>query len=127
MELRMSVILEEFKGKRILVIEDESLLADATRRQLDASRAVVIGPVSTPKQALALIDQHEIDAAILDVMLDAEITLPIADALEARKIPFVFATAFEPDSMPRRYRGFSVSTPEGMQAIAQRLFGERPH
>lgn len=123
----MPVVLEEFRRKRILVVEDEYTLAQETRLQLEASHAIVIGPVPSVGQALALIDEHEVDAAILDVMLDAETSLPIAEALEFKRIPVVFATAVSLDYLPERYRGFVVSKPSGMQEIAQRLFGDRPH
>lgn len=125
--LSMTHVLEEFRNKCILVVEDDYLLAEETRRQLEASGAQVIGPVPRVDQALSLIDNNEIDAAILDVRLDAETSYPIAATLEARSIPFVFATAFSTEDMPEAYRGFVVEKPASLQAIGQKLFGSRPH
>lgn len=124
---RMSQVLEEFRGKRVLVVENEYLLAREIQRQLEASGAAVVGPVPSVAQALELIDDHQIDVAILDVQLDAETSFPIANALEAKGIPFVFATAYAQEQMPERYCRFVVSKPVGLQAIAQKLFGDRPH
>jgi CheY-like chemotaxis protein len=127
MEPPLTVVFEEFRGKRLLVVEPGHALADAIRRQLQASGAVVISPVRFARQALLLIDQRDVDAVIMDISLDAETMLAITEALDARTIPYVFATEFEPDLLPRRFRGYVVGSLEGIQAIAQRLFGERPH
>jgi len=123
----MLEVLEEFRGKRVLVIEHQHVLIQEFREQLQASEAIVVGPVPSVDQALALVDDHEIDVAIIDVMVDGQIAFAVTNALEAHDIPFVFASAIEPEHASDRYCGYVLERPAAMQAIAQKLFGERPH
>ncbi|CAN7693789.1 response regulator [Rhizobium sp. LjRoot98] len=115
--------LRLFAGKRILVVEDEYFLADDTRRTLVNLQALVVGPVATVADALALIGGQEIDAAILDIHLGDELVFPVADKLEERNIPFVFATGFDPSIVPQRFAGFVLcQKPTELQKIARALF-----
>ena len=68
----------------------------------------VVGPASSVKQALAMIDVEAIDAAVLDVNLNGQMSYPIADALVARGVPFVFSTGYDKDTLPDGYRTFPV-------------------
>lgn len=97
---------ESLRGRSILVVEDECVIALDLAASLQDEGAVVLGPVSTVRDAWRCIEEHEhIDAAVLDVRLhDDELVFPIADALEERAVPFVFATGCEPDALPERYR-----------------------
>ena len=82
-------------GRRILVVEDERLIALDIRNLLEGCGCAVIGPVATTSAALALIGEHSPDAAILDVHLGNETSEPIADALRARGRPFLVLTAYQ--------------------------------
>jgi CheY-like chemotaxis protein len=80
--------------KRILLVEDESLIAmmmDQTLRELDLD---VVGPFGTVHEALEAIEQESVDAGILDINLGGEMAYPIAHILQARKVPFVFMTGY---------------------------------
>jgi CheY-like chemotaxis protein len=123
----MPEVLEEFRGKRVLVVENQHVLTQEVGEQLQSSSAAVVGPVASVDQALSLVDEHEIDVAIIDVMMDGEIAFAITNALEAHGIPFVFASATEPEDAGDHYCGHVLKRPATMQAIAQKLFGERPH
>jgi CheY-like chemotaxis protein len=68
----------------------------------------VVGPASSVKQALAMIDAEAIDAAVLDVNLNGQMSYPIADALVARGVPFVFSTGYDKDTLLDGYRTFPV-------------------
>lgn len=84
--------------KRILVVEDEPLIAMMLEDFLDVLDKEVAGTADTVASAIALIDAGGIDAAILDVNLrGGEKSAPVADALAARDIPFVFATGGSAD------------------------------
>ena len=65
---------------------------------------VVLGPVAKVDKALAMIGTEAIDVAVLDVNLDGEMSYPIADALAARGVPFVFVTGYDKDRMLEGYR-----------------------
>ncbi|MGY4515835.1 response regulator [Lysobacter sp. HA18] len=90
---------------RLLVVEDEYLIADEMRRDLEALGASVIGPVPNVAAAMSLFDSDpDIDGAILDINLAGETVFPVAAALEARRIPFVFWTAYESWTLPSEFR-----------------------
>ncbi|ARM88242.1 response regulator CheY-like domain-containing protein [Rhizobium sp. CIAT894] len=119
--------IELFAGKRVLIVEDEYFLADETRWNLEKAGAVVVGPVARVSAALELVENEEIDAAILDVHLEGEFVFPVAEELERRNIPFVFATAFDPSVIPVRFTGFALcEKPTELGKIAEALFGQGP-
>ena len=90
---------------RVLVVEDEYLLAYQLAHALEDLGAQILGPVPSVKEALALIEaEGQIDSAVLDVNLDGEMVFPVAEALEARNIGFVFTTGYEPLAIPERYQ-----------------------
>lgn len=79
--------------RRILVVEDEYLIAVEMKRWLQAAGFDVVGPVPSMTQALDLIENHELDAAVLDVNLgNGETAHPVADRLSALGVPYLFAT-----------------------------------
>ena len=81
------------KGARVLIVEDAVLLALELETGLAEAGARIIGPAYELEEALALLD-HQIDAAVLDANLNGRSVIPVAEALSARKIPFVFATGY---------------------------------
>ncbi len=90
--------------RRILVVEDEYVQADALQQQLEDLGADVLGPVPSVAAALALLAAGPpIDGAILDVGLRDEMAFPVAEALRARGIPFLFATGYDRSSLPSAY------------------------
>jgi len=68
----------------------------------------IVGPASSVNQALAMIDAEAIDAAVLDVNLNGQMSYPIADVLAARSVPFVFSTGYDKDTLLDGYRIFPV-------------------
>jgi CheY-like chemotaxis protein len=116
-----------FVGKKVLIVEDEYFLADETRRKLEDIGAVVVGPVGTVKAALELLETEQIDAAILDIHLIDEHVFPVAEELERRDIPFVFATGYDPSILPAKFTGFALcEKPTELGDIAEALFGTCP-
>ena len=81
---------------RILVVEDEYLIAMSLQDALENAGSVVVGPVPSVDKAIKTIelDPH-IDAAVVDVNLGGVLAYPVADMLIARKIPFVFTSGYE--------------------------------
>ena len=82
------------QGKRVLVVEDEYLIASDLSRRLEALGARVAGPVATVDQALALA-KEPLDAAVLDINLREVMAYPVARELERRRVPFVVTTGYE--------------------------------
>lgn len=80
-------------GRRILVVEDEYLIASEVKRWLQAAGSKVLGPVPSVDQALDLIEDDRPDATVLEVNLgDGGTVYPVADKLGALGVPYVFAT-----------------------------------
>jgi len=86
------------RGRRVLVAEDEALIAMLIEDRLLDAGAKVFGPASTVDEALRLIDQAAsdggLDAAVLDINLEGDVVSPVADKLAALHVPFVFATGY---------------------------------
>jgi two-component sensor histidine kinase/CheY-like chemotaxis protein len=94
--------------KRVLLVEDESLIAmmmDQTLRELDLD---VVGPFGTVHEALEAIEQESVDAGILDINLGGEMAYPIARALQARKVPFVFMTGYGAETIAASFSGMRI-------------------
>lgn len=81
------------KGARVLIVEDAVLLALELETGLSEAGAEVIGPAYELEEAMALLDRP-IDAAVLDANLNGRSVMPVAEALAARKVPFLFATGY---------------------------------
>ena len=101
---------EGVAGLRLLVVEDEALVAMLIEDILLDLDCIVIGPVGTVAQALALLrDEEQIDGALLDVNLGGgERSYPVADALAEREVPFVFVTGYGEAGVERRYAPVTV-------------------
>jgi two-component SAPR family response regulator len=80
---------------RILVVEDNFLLAMEIEGLLRRQGCVVLGPVGTVEHALALLDREATpDLAVLDVDLQGRRVTPVAAALLSRDVPFVLVTGY---------------------------------
>ncbi len=96
--------LPDLRDKRLLVVEDEYLVADDIRRDLEELGAQVIGPAPSVASALAMLDEDAaLDGAILDINLCGEMVFPVAGALHARRVPFVFWSGYAAPGMPAAY------------------------
>lgn len=81
------------EGRRVLIVEDEYLIAMEVKRWLQRAGAEVVGPVPTVQRALDLIEDDGLDAAVLDLNLGGSMTArPIADRLSTLGVPHLFAT-----------------------------------
>lgn len=92
------------RDHRILVVEDEYLLAMALQGELQELGAVVLGPVGNLDDALALIrSEPSINGAVLDINLSGRKAFPAADLLMERGIPFVFTTGYDDSVIPAHF------------------------
>ena len=110
---------------QILIVEDEPLIAMMLEDFLDVLDKTSAGTVDTVAGALARVADGGIDAAILDVNLrGGEKSTPIAEALAARDIPFIFATGGSDDSVDAQFRDRPVlQKPFTMDGVAKALEG----
>ena len=101
--LNGQVGLKRLEGKRILVVEDEPLLAMEIAGQLEDAGACVIGPVGNVAAALSLIEQYRFHGALLDANLAGNPIDEIAAALAVNNIPFVFVSGYNRGSLPKAF------------------------
>ncbi len=96
---------EALRPKRVLVVEDESLIAILIADSLAELGYHVVGPAFKLSEALHLAETATLDAGLLDLQLDAVLSGEVADILSRRRIPFLFITGYQ---MPPR--GFHEGT-----------------
>ena len=96
-----STDIERLSGARILVVEDEIIIAMDIQATLESAGAEVVGPAYTLTQAVELSAHEDITAAILDLRLGQSSIRPVARLLTDRNVPFVFYSG-QPASDPLR-------------------------
>jgi two-component sensor histidine kinase/CheY-like chemotaxis protein len=87
------------ENTHILVVEDSMLAALELCEIISEAGFVAVGPATSVSRALAMLDESQIALAVLDVNMNGELVFPVAEALQVRKIPFVFVTGYGDDYM----------------------------
>jgi len=87
-------------AKRILIVEDDFLIAQSFARLMADRGFTVIGPAATADDALRQIERENPDCVLLDVGLREGSAAAVAQALRKRGVPFVVVTAYSRDSLP---------------------------
>lgn len=113
------------RGRHILVVEDEFMIAEDLCEALEGMGAVVLGPAATADQALALIGAAgRLDGATVDVTLRGERSDRVAAALRARRVPFVLVTGYGSEDLPPQLRDVPrCQKPFDLSEVATSLFG----
>ena len=91
------------RNKRVLVVEDEALIAMLAEEMLVEIGCIHHATAPTIGKAMPLVEAGGFDLALLDVNVARERVFPIADALAARAIPFAFASGYGEDGLPEAY------------------------
>lgn len=112
-------------AKRILVVEDEALVAMLVEDALADAGYDVLGPAATVAEALALLGRETPDAVVLDLNLAGESSTPVADALAQRGIPYVIATGYGASALPPGHEQAAVLAkpydPTELAAVLERI------
>jgi CheY-like chemotaxis protein len=109
-------------ARRILVVEDELMIRMLLEDMLGELGYTVAAEAGRLDEALAAAKSVEIDVAILDVNLNGQPILPVADALAARGTPFVFATGYGERGLPEPYRDRpTLKKPFQLEGLKQML------
>ena len=112
----------ELFGKRVLVAEDEILVAMLLELILADAGCTVIGPFGRVSDALDALATETVDVALLDVDLSGEKVFPVADALSGRNVPFLFVTGYGRSALPKDHQDWeAVSKPFVPEQLAERL------
>jgi CheY-like chemotaxis protein len=109
-------------GRRVLLVEDEALVAMMIQDCLTEWGHSVIGPIGRASDALQAVKECDYDAAILDINLGDGMAYPVAEILSARGVPFVFVTGYEADTVDDRFSNIPVLQKPIERQMLQRLF-----
>lgn len=91
-------------GTRVLLVEDEYLLARSVAEHLNQAGCKVIGPAGSIDDALGLVAQEAIDCAVVDANLDGEFSTPVVEALCAKGIPAMALSGYDEAALPAAFR-----------------------
>jgi CheY-like chemotaxis protein len=108
-------------GNRVLLVEDEILVALMMRDVLGELGFSVIGPFSRLSAAMVAAVHEDFDAGIIDVNLAGEFAYPVAEVLLARNIPFVFVTGYGVESIDRRFGAVPVIKKPVHRQVLERI------
>ena len=109
-------------AKRILVVEDELMIRMLLEDMLGELGYTVAAEAARIEEALEAAKNADFDIAILDVNLNGQPISPVADALVARGMPFVFATGYGERGLPEPYRDRpTLKKPFQMDGLKQML------
>ena len=109
-------------GLRVLIIEDQTIVMMMIEDVLTDLGCVIVGHSATTTEALKLLHQNCIDAAVLDINLGKEDVYPLADELAARKVPFIFLTGYGKDDISARHADIPiVQKPVTMDALRRAM------
>lgn len=105
-------------GRRLLIIDDEYLVASHLEMVLEDMGFAIVGPVATIQDAMAAMDSEKLDAVMLDANLDGVSSAPIAAELVRRAVPFVVVTGYghlelasaELNAAPRVHKPFTAAS-----------------
>lgn len=104
------------RDARVLVVEDEFIVAALLEERLRSLGCDVVGPAATVAEALEMLAVEPVDVAVLDVNIAGEKVFPVADELEARGVPFIFATA---------YGAAGIADRHGQKSVLDKPYQER--
>lgn len=94
----------ELDGRRILIVEDSPVVAEACEDMVRDMGCVVIGPATNMAAALQLAGEEELDGAIVDINIRGGKAFPVLKILNGRRIPFLLTSGYADWTMPEEWR-----------------------
>ncbi|HVI61516.1 MAG TPA: response regulator, partial [Bradyrhizobium sp.] len=107
---------------RVLLVEDEALVAMMIQDTLAEFGFQVVGPLGTASEALAAARESHIDAAVLDINLGDGLVYTVAEILGVRGVPFVFVTGYDIDSVDPRFSDIPILQKPIERDMLQKVF-----
>jgi DNA-binding response OmpR family regulator len=115
-------------SRRLLVVEDDALVAMVIQDCLEAA-GWLISTVGTVTDGVGVVGERHFDVAVLDINLHGEKVYPVADALDAKSVPFAFVTGHSASSIPERFRSHPLLAkpfdPDALVALVGRIASRR--
>jgi PAS domain S-box-containing protein len=109
-------------GNRLLLVEDEALTGMMMTDMLIELGFHVVGPFGRVADAIAAVGSEDIHGAVLDINLDGEMVYPVAEAVAARGVPFVFVTGYGVEGIDARFSRIPVLQKPIERQMLQRVF-----
>ncbi len=109
--------MAELAGIKVLLVEDEPLVAMGIGDQLTAAGAVIVGPCATARQAAEVLQANDVHVAVIDFVLADSNSQPVQDALERKGVPFVVLTAYPAVLVRSNERQLVLSKPSSAQLL----------
>ncbi len=107
---------------RVLVVEDEAMIAMLVEDMVLDFGSEVIGPIANTDDAINFARSAELDAAILDINVGGSPIFPVADILSERGVPVIFATGYGSKGLPSRFHSRpTLPKPFSYQCLAEAL------
>lgn len=121
--------MSSLMDRRVLLVEDDYYLATDACEWLTKAGAEVVGPVGSSGQAMAMLDDHKVDAAVLDINLGFGPEFKVARHLHQQRVPIVFTTGYDASVVPDEFQqSFRVEKPfrprQLVQAVECAISGE---
>jgi CheY-like chemotaxis protein len=91
-------------GLRVLVVEDEMMVAMLIEDFLEEFGCTIVGPVASIAEAMRLAATEAIDGAMLDINIDGQSIYPVAEELAQRDIPFIFVSGYSTEQFRSEYK-----------------------
>jgi DNA-binding response OmpR family regulator len=111
-------------GRRVLVVEDEVLVAMLVETVLQDADCTVVGPYGSVEDALAAARSEALDLAVLDINLAGELVFPVAEVLAERGVPFMLLSGYGDVALPPNRRHWPIQTkPLRMEDLVALLAG----
>jgi len=106
--------------RKVLIIEDNYVVAAHLAAALEDDGFKVVGPVRTAASAICRIDEEALDGALLDVRLREGNAVDVASALRAHRVPFVIVSGYSHDTLPSELKGAPyIGKPMGLSELIQ--------
>jgi DNA-binding response OmpR family regulator len=108
-------------GKRVLIVEDEMLVALLIEDFLADMGCTTVGPFRSVAVALEAARTEDLDLAVLDVNLDGERVYPVAEMLAERRIPFLFLSGYGEEAIPPGHAEWKVCAKPFRSEVLMRM------
>jgi DNA-binding response OmpR family regulator len=109
-------------GRRVLVVEDDETISALMETTLEEALCTVVGPCRNVASALAAVGNEAFDVAVLDINLAGEMVFPVAEALDARGVPFMLLSGYGDTAVPDDRPSWPVcAKPFKLDELLQRL------